>query len=268
MKFSVFVVTLNSGSELADTLASILAQENADFEIIIKDGLSTDGSLSLIPTDPRIRTISQKDSGIYNGMNQVIDYATGDFGIFMNCGDSFHNTSVLYKLEKEIEKSGFKNRDVIFYGDCFFESRGYCIHYPDEFDDYVCFTTTLCHQATVYAMALLRERKFQEKYRHAADFEYYVQAYKNGTPIVHLPVIIANYKGNGVSEVNAANRKKTLSEFKDAMKQHFSKADYRKVWCKAQLHGVGIKRFLIQQDFFYPVYRTFARVYYKIKNQQ
>ena len=101
----------------------------------------------------------------------------------------------------------------------------------------------------------------------AADFEYYTYAYKNGYTLTHLPVVIAWYEGNGASE-KQINRKLALEERERAIKTHFSKTDYKKVRRKAFLHGVGIKNFLVKQDWLYPIYSRLAKIYYSIKTKK
>ena len=70
--FSIVVVSLNPGEKLVPTLKSVLDQDYGNFEIIIKDGGSTDGSvekLEELPADSRIRFFREPDKGIYDGMN-------------------------------------------------------------------------------------------------------------------------------------------------------------------------------------------------------
>lgn len=272
MRFSIIIVSLNAGDELAQTVENVLRQKCDMIEVIVKDGGSTDGSLEKIKDkrDARIHIYSQRDKGIYDAMNQAIDYVSGEYIIFMNCGDRFFNDSVLKDCAQTISDYNKKNPNVakktIFYGDCFVENRGYLLNYPDEFDDYVCFTKTLCHQSTIYPKELLQERKFSNYYRIAADFEYYVFAYRHGCTLKHLPITISIYKGDGASET-AHNRNCSLKESKKVLKTHFSPSEYRRVWIKMQLRGVGIKRFLVKQKAFYGIYRKLAKKYYTKKQK-
>ncbi|MGN0802215.1 MAG: glycosyltransferase [Candidatus Faecivicinus sp.] len=262
MKFSILVVALNAGARLAVTLDSILSQTYSDWEVIIKDGGSTDGSLEHLPADERISVVREKDRGIYDAMNQAIMYAHGDHGIFLNCGDIFHDDRVLEHCAAEIVKVE-RASETIFYGDYFAANRNCLVRYPD-FSDYLCFTMVLCHQATIYPVELLKERRFDLSYRIASDYAYYVYAYKHGTEIRHIPVVISDYEGGGVSE-RTENRRITLRERKRILKECFTRQEYQKNWRRAQLHGMGIKHFLVQQDWFYPIYRKMAEIYYRLK---
>lgn len=266
MKFSILIVTLNAGDELKKTVQSVLAQKQVEYEVIVKDGGSTDNSLKELPKDGRIYVYTKKDSGIYDAMNQAIQYVTGDYCIFMNTGDTFFDENVLHNIHTFIEKRKI-DRPVIYYGDCYTENRDTILRYPDIFSDYVCFTMVLCHQATIYSTLLLKKRSFNLLYKIAADYEYYVYAYTHGTELIHVPVTIVSYKGEGASEIKE-NRIKALSESLEIRKRNFAKERYRNTWFKAQLHGIGVKHWLVRQEWFYPLYKKIACIYYNQKNSR
>ena len=103
VKYSILVVCLNSGQRLLDTIESIISQKYQNYEIIVKDGESTHGSIEQLRSSfaekmEQIRIISCKDSGIYDAMNQACSYATGDYYLFLNTGDSFYDVHVLEKI--------------------------------------------------------------------------------------------------------------------------------------------------------------------------
>lgn len=97
--FSVIVVCYNAGGKLKDTVENILFQTCGDYEIIVKDGGSEDGSVQALPQDARIRVFAEKDQGIYDAMNRAAAKAQGRFVIFMNCGDSFHSKETLENVK-------------------------------------------------------------------------------------------------------------------------------------------------------------------------
>ena len=92
MKFSIIICTYNSAGRLPKTLDSILAQACDDFEVIVVDGASTDGTLDVIKDYAekfagKLRWISEKDSGIYNAMNKGVKIANGEFLNVIGAGD-------------------------------------------------------------------------------------------------------------------------------------------------------------------------------------
>ena len=100
--FSIIVVTYNAGPRLAMTVNSILAQSCGSFEILVKDGGSSDGSLQQCPEDARIRIFAGKDRGIYDAMNFAVRRAEGEFVYFLNTGDLLADAAVLEKVRREI----------------------------------------------------------------------------------------------------------------------------------------------------------------------
>lgn len=100
MKISIITATFNSASTVADTLESILSQTYQDYEVVIKDGLSRDGTVELVKSyeekfGGRLRIISSKDKGIYDAMNIGISAATGDVIGILNSDDFYTSTDVL-----------------------------------------------------------------------------------------------------------------------------------------------------------------------------
>lgn len=88
-KLSIITINLNNKSGLIKTINSVINQEFTDFEWIIIDGASTDGSKQLIEQYTQYITywISEPDKGIYNAMNKGIKIAKGEYCLFLNSGD-------------------------------------------------------------------------------------------------------------------------------------------------------------------------------------
>lgn len=90
-EFSILVVCLNPGDKLKKTLESIRGQTFGGYEVIIKDGMSSDGSRTyaeaLQKEIPSLRFIEKEDTGIYDAMNQAAAQARGKYLYFLNCGD-------------------------------------------------------------------------------------------------------------------------------------------------------------------------------------
>ena len=97
MKYSIITVNYNNKEGLRQTIESVIHQTFRDFEFIVIDGGSTDGSADVLKEyDAQITYwVSEKDNGIYNAMNKGIAKATGDYLNFMNSGDCFYTSDVL-----------------------------------------------------------------------------------------------------------------------------------------------------------------------------
>ena len=102
MKYSIITVNYNNKEGLRKTIESVISQTFRDFEYIVIDGGSSDGSAELLKeySDKITYWVSEPDKGIYNGMNKGIAKATGDYLNFMNSGDCFYDQQVLkYHLD-------------------------------------------------------------------------------------------------------------------------------------------------------------------------
>ena len=103
MKLSIITVNLNNAIGLKRTIESVISQTFTDYEYIIIDGGSTDGSVDIIKqnTDKIAYWVSEPDKGIYNAMNKGILKAQGEYLIFMNSGDCFV-FDVLMQIQEQL----------------------------------------------------------------------------------------------------------------------------------------------------------------------
>ena len=90
-KISIIVVSLNTKKLFLKTINSILKQKYKNFEIIVVDGKSSDGTQEIILKKKFLfsKYIIEKDKGIYHAMNKGIDLSNSEWTIFMNSGDIF-----------------------------------------------------------------------------------------------------------------------------------------------------------------------------------
>ena len=127
MKISIITATFNSGRTVADTLESVLRQDYADYELIVKDGGSRDNTLDVCRSyearfGGRLRIIAEPDRGIYDAMNQGIAAATGDVVGILNSDDFYTAPDIL----STVAAAFAANRAIdAVYGD---------VHYVDEAD--------------------------------------------------------------------------------------------------------------------------------------
>ena len=100
MKYSIITINYNNRDGLENTIKSVINQTCQDFEYIVIDGGSTDGSVDVINkyADKIDYWISEPDKGIYNAMNKGILRAHGEYLNFMNSGDYFYDNEVLEKM--------------------------------------------------------------------------------------------------------------------------------------------------------------------------
>ncbi len=96
--FTVITVCFNAEDVIEATIRSVLDQSCADFQYVLVDGKSTDGTCEIISrylSDDRIVFVSEPDKGLYDAMNKGIRMAKGAYLNFMNAGDCFADKNVL-----------------------------------------------------------------------------------------------------------------------------------------------------------------------------
>lgn len=231
IRFSIIVVCLNAGDRLKRTVESILMQSCGDYEIIVKDGISTDGCLTGLPEDGRIRVFREKDRGIYDGMNQALCHVRGEYVYFLNCGDFFYDKEVLKRVKERIEDEekegtgeGKKNggKRYIFYGDIRERLTGERVASNPSMDAFGCYRNVPCHQACFYQAKLMEAKRFEVKYRVRADYEHFLWCFFKGkAKTVYMPLVIADYEGGGFSETKE-NRKVSAAEHKEITGKYMS----------------------------------------------
>ena len=197
MRFSVIVVSLNAGEELRKTVESVLCQSYKDFEILVKDGGSSDGSLDSLPRDERLRVVTRGDRSSYDAMNQAVRRARGDYFLFLNCGDYLYDETVLARTAEAILK---KPADI-FYGDLYRRALDSTDTAPAAITDFVCYRNVPCHQVCFYARHLFGLRGYRLRFPVRADYEHFLYCiYREGAKCVKLPFTVSSYQGGGFSE--------------------------------------------------------------------
>lgn len=100
--FTIITVTWNARDVIGPTLRSVWEQTFADFEHLVMDGASTDGTTDAVLSHPgcdeRLTLVSEPDKGLYDAMNKAIDLASGRYLIFLNAGDAFASADTLQRL--------------------------------------------------------------------------------------------------------------------------------------------------------------------------
>ena len=228
--FSILMVSLNPGGKLVETMESVVRQSYRDYEVIVKDGGSGDGSLEALRAylerqgcRDRVRILEQPDTGIYEGMNQATRAARGEYLYFLNCGDSFASDQALAGAAAEIRSAGRELCSRIFYGDIYDALRGQVVASNPHMDDFACYRNVPCHQACIYHHSLFEERGYEPGYRVRADYEHFLWCYfrRDARPR-YIPVTLASYEGGGFSET-PENRRRSAREHREITALYMSR---------------------------------------------
>lgn len=208
-KFSIIVVCLNAKEKLKNTLDSIAKENYKNYQVIVKDGGSDDGSLDCINDYKDMDIIVEKspDKGIYDAMNQAVSLSSGDYIFFLNTGDYFNNEDVLLTVNERINFLKNTNeetkRALIVYGNILDRSVNKEVKSNPKIDGFACYRNVPCHQACFYDRELLVEHPFDISYKVRADYEQFLWCfYKANAKTSYVDNIIADYEGGGYSAVN------------------------------------------------------------------
>jgi glycosyltransferase involved in cell wall biosynthesis len=200
MLFSVVTVTYNAADLLQKTIESVLGQTSADFEYLIVDGGSGDGTVELIEKYASRLGYwsSEKDTGIYNAMNKAIRQCKGEWVIFMNAGDTFTDVNVLARIAEHCHD----NVDLV-YGDRHRVDSAGSRRYEKagELKD-AYFREVVFHQSLFTRTSLLRERNYDESYKLAADYEFMLYALRNEKKFQYVELSISDFLEGGASREN------------------------------------------------------------------
>lgn len=210
IKISVVTVTYNCETILEKTIKSVLSQTFKDFEYIIIDGGSDDGTVDLIRKfESKLSFWStEKDNGIFDAMNKGIAKAKGEWVNFMNAGDVFYDENTLGNifLNNDTDSADFIFGDNIV---CCGPDAIYKRARPFYEEKTIFKRMGFNHQSVFVRTKLAREYPFDLKYKIAADYNMISTIYKHGGQPLYInkPVSVTNLDG-----VSANNRSRQRYE--------------------------------------------------------
>lgn len=203
MRLSVITINYNNRDGLRKTIESVVNQTWRDFEFIIIDGGSTDGSVEVIKeySDSISYWVSESDSGVYHAMNKGIDVATGHYCNFMNSGDCFYNNKTLESIVDELG-----NESIVYGNFMFSNGASYNISNILSFD-YFYRKCRIHHQSSFIDTCLLKKYHYDEKYKISSDYKFWIQTIiLDNCTYKFVDKIISLADNTGISMSNKALR--------------------------------------------------------------
>ena len=204
MKITLITVCFNSEKTIKDTLKSVLKQTYKDYEYLIIDGKSNDGTIDIIKEyepkfNGRLKWISEKDNGLYDAMNKGIKLAKGEVIGILNSDDIFANNNVLKTISDTFKKKKcdasysdlvFMDEETMKVPQRYFISKtgNYKLgwHPPHP---------TLYVKKNIYDKYGL----YNQDYRIAADYDFMLRIMKNKVKIAYIPKVLIHMRSGGVS---------------------------------------------------------------------
>lgn len=225
MLFSIITVSYNSAETIERTIVSVLNQSFQDFEFIIIDGASTDGTLSIVEKyksrfNGRLICISEKDQGIYDAMNKGIVISKGDVIGIVN-SDDWLEPNALEVVSKHLIGKDFFIPLII--------SGAMNFHYKDG-DNQILGNTysRFLSKSLKYEMGLRHPATFVTKstygfiglfnldYKISADRDFVLRSFKKGVHVEIIDDILSNMSDGGIS--NSLAIRSEIEEYSKQLK--------------------------------------------------
>ena len=262
MKLSIITINYNNIEGFRKTIGSVVSQTMCDFEWIIIDGGSTDGSRELIENNSDYITyyVSEPDKGIYNAMNKGIMASHGDYLLFLNSGDYLYDENVIKQVIPLL-----KDRDI-YVGRI--NSLGKDNASEEEQADFspegilrkLTFTW-IPHQASFFKRTLFDTYgMYREDQRIVSDWWAFFYSLVIGRATIGaLPLIISNYDIDGISATQCT---RAMQEQERLLREHPQIDVYYKFYRDNLEIVSALKRnrmvFLLFRIYFY-LYRKFSK---------
>lgn len=200
MKLSIITINFNNVDGLRKTAESIVAQTFQDFEWIVVDGGSTDGSKELIERfDGRVTWwCSEKDSGIYNAMNKGVSHASGTYVLFLNSGDWLADEKVL----ADFNNACFDK--AIIYGNVYLMKGDHCVYARKigELSFGYMLYSSISHSSSFIPRDLLLRCPYNENYKIVSDWEFWLKMILQGEKFTYFERFVSCFDLAGVSQTN------------------------------------------------------------------
>ena len=210
-KFSIITINYNNSQGLKQTIESVVSQSFSDYEYIVIDGGSKDGSKDVIEdfADRIAYWVSEPDSGIYNAMNKGVSKASGEYCLFLNSGDVLHRNNVLEQIA-----AGGLDTDLLI-GKVRYLNTGQLSSLPDVLTMKHFYSRSLPHPSTFMKRTIFESLHYDESFRIVSDWKLFIEAViMRNASYAFSDVVVTDFDTTGISATNKrlvdAERRKVL----------------------------------------------------------
>lgn len=243
MKLSIITVNLNNREGLQRTIDSVVSQSFKDFEWIVIDGGSSDGSKELIEqyADRFAYWVSEPDKGIYNAMNKGVRVAQGEYLQFLNSGDWLVDETTLERCFAH----GF-SADIA-YGDLYYcnGAEKEVFHYPQNVSFRFFYLSSIGHPASFIKRNILQETLYDEGLKIVSDWKFFLTQAMRNKRFEHIDEIVCCFDIKGISSVDLDLANQERQRVKKEMVPELIEKDYILMdEMEAALNGDRVKKVL------------------------
>ncbi len=246
MKLSIITINRNNAAGLEKTIKSVVSQACKEFEYVVVDGASTDGSVDVIkkyePQFAHIKWVSEPDKGIYNAMNKGIRMASGEYIMILNSADTLYSPSVAEDMLQalsgsegvrillgNIVKDGVKRRHKKKVKDDAKKLK------PVDSSMFTFYFSTIPHDAAFIKKDIFDEfGYYDEDMKICSDWKLFLDVIELGGIVpMYVDIDVVLFDMNGISESGGINadviRKERRSYLKEVIPPSILK-DYDQYW--------------------------------------
>lgn len=204
-KLSILTISFNNIKGLKKTVDSVLAQTSQEFEYIVIDGNSADGTkeyLAGLKNIPNLKYISETDTGIYNAMNKGAKMASGEYLQFLNSGDEFANNKIIAEVLPHLRQFDFIYGDINFVNDI--ETKTH--HFPANIEYSLFLKSSLGHPTTfINRNVFIQNGQYDESLKIVSDWKFFFHALINKKcTYKKIEIVLVNFYLDGISSINAS----------------------------------------------------------------
>ncbi len=237
MKISIVTVCFNAAKTIEQTIESVLGQSYPDFEYIVVDGGSKDGTVSILEKyKDRLRYISEKDEGIYDAMNKGVGLAQGEVIGIIGADDFYPDSEVLTSVAEAFRRN---NTDSA-YGDVRFvdpEDTTRVVRFwkDREYDRENWLKGWMPPHIAFYLKKSAYEKYglYKTEFTCAGDYELMLRMlYKNKLSSQHVPATLMTMRVGGTSSASLKHRIRANREDRRAWKINDLKPRWYTLWMK------------------------------------
>jgi glycosyltransferase involved in cell wall biosynthesis len=220
---SIITITYNAEAVLERTLKSVFGQTCQDFEYIIIDGASKDGTLVMANNYLVPNIYSEPDKGIYDAMNKGLDKASGQYVWFMNAGDQIASNTVVEQLLEQIK---VQPADVYYSDTQVVNNEGAVLGLRTQTTPHALpkeltwqslrYGMVVCHQSFIVKRSIAPAYLLEHPY--SADIDWEIKCLKKAKKAVLVPFALSKYLVGGFS---VQNLKASLLDRYQILKSHY-----------------------------------------------
>ncbi len=212
MKFSIITVVKNDKLNIERTIKSVISQKFQNFEYIIINGLSNDGTTEIIKRylkKRKVISINKKDKNLYDAINKGIKIAKGEYIFLLHSGDFFSSSKTLLFFDKKVNNTDVISSNIqIFKDKTIFRNWNYKATNIDKKNLYKLAHTSLFIKRKIFK----KDNFYNTNYSIASDTDFIFRLFKKKISFKHYDYLSVYMMGEGLSAKKSLFFKKMFED--------------------------------------------------------